>query len=167
MSKNHYISGEWNLICDVCSKKIKAHEAKQRWDGFIVCHEDFEYRHPQDFVKAHSDKISVPFSRPRPVDLFVDDGNRTITEMLYIADPIAITFSRALSDQINIDDSGQDYIDSTYFAEDFLGAITVLLQTQKPVSDLVPVDEVGYALRNPYIDITYFADQYVGEYQQF
>ena len=71
MKKNHFISGEWNVTCDVCSKKIKAHEAKQRWDGFIVCPDDFEHRHPQDFVKAHSDKISVPFVRPIPEYVFV------------------------------------------------------------------------------------------------
>ena len=71
MSRNYYISGQWNVICDVCGKKIKAGKAKQRWDGFIVCEEDYETRHPQDFVKARVDKISVPFTRPRPVDVFV------------------------------------------------------------------------------------------------
>jgi len=71
MKKNFYISGEWNVTCDVCSRKIKAHEAKQRWDGFIVCPDDFEHRHPQDFVKAQTDKISVPFVRPIPEYIFV------------------------------------------------------------------------------------------------
>lgn len=71
MKKNHFISGEWNVTCDVCSRKIKAHEAKQRWDGFIVCPEDFENRHPQDFVKAQTDKITVPFTRPIPTYVFV------------------------------------------------------------------------------------------------
>jgi len=52
MSRNTYISGQWNVICDVCSKKIKSGIAKKRWDGFIVCPEDFEFRHPQDFVRA-------------------------------------------------------------------------------------------------------------------
>ncbi len=70
MKKNYYISGEFNLICDVCSKKIKAHEAKHRWDGLIVCKDDWEPRHEQDFVRARQDKISVPFNRPRPVDIF-------------------------------------------------------------------------------------------------
>ncbi|RPJ57238.1 MAG: hypothetical protein EHM12_09405 [Dehalococcoidia bacterium] len=72
MKKNHFISGEWNVTCDVCSKKIKAHEARQRWDGFIVCPDDMEQRHPQDFVKAQTDKISVPFQRPIPTYIFVD-----------------------------------------------------------------------------------------------
>ena len=35
MSRNTFISGEWNLICDSCSIKYKANKAKQRWDGFI------------------------------------------------------------------------------------------------------------------------------------
>ena len=70
MSRNYYTSGQWNCICDVCGKKIKAGDAKQRWDGFIVCPKDFEQRHPQDFIKARQDKISVPFTRPRPVDVF-------------------------------------------------------------------------------------------------
>ena len=70
MKKNYFISGEWNVTCDVCSRKIKAHEAKQRWDGFIVCKGCWEERHPQDFVKAQTDKISVPFQRPIPEYIF-------------------------------------------------------------------------------------------------
>ena len=70
MSKNHFISGEFNLTCDVCSKKIKAHEAKHRWDGLIVCSDDYEVRHSQDFVRARQDKITIPFSRPIPPNVF-------------------------------------------------------------------------------------------------
>lgn len=72
MSRNHYISGDWNITCDVCSRKIKASQSKQRWDGFIVCHADWEPRHPQDFVKARQDKISVPFTRPIPNEVFTN-----------------------------------------------------------------------------------------------
>lgn len=72
MSRNHYVSGQFNVICDVCGKKIKAGEAKHRWDGFVVCPSDFEYRHEQDFVRARQDKISVPFTRPRPAEVFVN-----------------------------------------------------------------------------------------------
>ena len=72
MKKNHFISGEWNVTCDVCSKKIKSHEARKRWDGFIVCQDDYEIRQPQDFVKAQTDKITVPFVRPIPEYIFVN-----------------------------------------------------------------------------------------------
>lgn len=71
MKKNHYVSGEFNVTCDVCSRKIKASDAKQRWDGFIVCPDDFETRQPQDFVKPRQDKITVPFVRPIPEYVFV------------------------------------------------------------------------------------------------
>ena len=71
MSKNYFISGQWNLICDVCSVKYKAGKAKHRWDGFIVCPNCYEQRHPQDFVRTKQDKISVPFSRPIPQEIFI------------------------------------------------------------------------------------------------
>jgi len=78
MAKNYYISGEWNVTCDVCSKKIKSGEAKQRWDGFIVCKDDLESRHPQDFVKAKTDRITVPFTRPIPPLVFVNTSYGTM-----------------------------------------------------------------------------------------
>ncbi len=72
MSKNWtYKSGDWNVICDVCSKKIKASESLKRWDGFVVCKADFENRHSMDFIRARADKISVPFTRPQSTDTFV------------------------------------------------------------------------------------------------
>ena len=80
MSRNHYVSGQFNVICDVCGKKIKAGEAKHRWDGFVVCKADWEERHPQDFVRARQDRISVPDTRPIPTPIYrdvpyIDTGN--------------------------------------------------------------------------------------------
>ena len=72
MKKNFFVSGEWNILCDVCSKKIKAQDALHRWDGLIVCQDDYEIRHEQDFVRARQDKITVPFTRPREVPTFTD-----------------------------------------------------------------------------------------------
>lgn len=65
-----YRSGDWSVICDRCSKKIKASKAKHEWTGLIVCPNCFEHRHPQDFIKVRQDKITVPFQRPRPADVF-------------------------------------------------------------------------------------------------
>ncbi len=78
-----YVSGDWWILCDVCSRKIKASESKKRWDGFQVCADDYEQRHPMDFIKARADKISVPFTRPQPTDQFTsvtyaDTQNTTI-----------------------------------------------------------------------------------------
>lgn len=84
MAKNYYVSGDHNITCDVCSRKIKMSEAKLRWDGFLVCQEDFEMRHPQDFVRAKQDKISVRDTRPIPTLVYtnvnyIDTGNNTCT----------------------------------------------------------------------------------------
>ena len=89
MTKNYYVSGGWNCICDRCGKKKKISEVTREWTGFLVCNTCFEERQPQDFVRARQDKISVPFTRPRPVDVFtdinyIDTGNNnycTVTGM--------------------------------------------------------------------------------------
>lgn len=81
----YFISGEHNVTCDVCSKKIKSNLARKRWDGFIVCPDDFEQRHPQDFIRGKEDHISVPFSRPIPPLVFT-----SVTYQLYVADDYVV-----------------------------------------------------------------------------
>jgi hypothetical protein len=143
MPRNYYVSGGWNVICDSCGKKIKASEAKQRWDGLIVCPADFEMRQPQDFVKARQDKITVPFTRPRPTDAFilvqgVNDPvsvvdvltttatyTRNINDFVTVVDALAKTNSFSYSDIIPADDGSDQYIDPTYFLEDYVGANTL------------------------------------------
>jgi len=85
-------SGDWYVSCDVCSKKIYASDSLRRWDGMIVCKEDFETRHPQDLIKHRIDNQSVPFTRPGTTNVFID--------VPYIA--------------IYIDD---DYVDDGYFED--------------------------------------------------
>lgn len=64
--------GKWIVICDVCGFKKLNTEVRKRWDGLIVCQEDFETRHPQEFIRPRPDDQSVPFTRPEPADTFVD-----------------------------------------------------------------------------------------------
>lgn len=65
MPRNQYFkSGDWNAVCDFCGFKFKASELKLDWRGFRVCEEDFELRHPLDFLRAKPDKIKVPWTRP-------------------------------------------------------------------------------------------------------
>ena len=84
--RNYFKSGSWNITCDRCSKKTKADEIKKEWTGFLVCPMCFEERHPQDFVRARQDKISVPFTRPRPVDVFVIVDYGMYVDSGYVAD---------------------------------------------------------------------------------
>ena len=124
MPRNYYVSGGWNVICDSCGKKIKASEAKQRWDGLIVCPNDFEMRQPQDFVKARADKITVPFTRPRPTDDFI--------------------LTQGFFDGVTIMDDCDvvDYIDplSGYFLQDYMVdncSVTIVTLWQRPFTDAV------------------------------
>ena len=87
MSKGwSYKSGDWNIICDSCGKKFKASHSKHRWDGFIVCNSCYEERHPQDYIKAKTDKISVPFTRPQQTNVFVSGDFCTTTTRSGVSD---------------------------------------------------------------------------------
>ena len=65
--------GDWNAICQSCGFKYKASQLRKRWDGLMVCPEDFELRHPQDLIKHPKEDTSVPWSSPEPADVFVAD----------------------------------------------------------------------------------------------
>lgn len=72
MARNWFSSGEWNVWCMVCNRKIKSGESLKRWDGLIVCKDDYENRHPLDFLRARQERITVPFSAPTSFDQFVE-----------------------------------------------------------------------------------------------
>lgn len=61
--------GVYQAICDVCGFKFRADQLTKRWDGLMVCHEDFEVRHPQDFIKIRPDQTRLPWTRPEPTDV--------------------------------------------------------------------------------------------------
>lgn len=162
MSRNHYVSGEWNLICDCCGKKVKANQAKKRWDGFIVCPDDWEERHPQDFVRARQDKITVPYTRPRPPDIFGDTGNRDVSDLITVYELLSLQTLPSFTDEIGFDDVGQDYIDPSYFAEEYIEGSGLMIQVLKVLSDTATIVESGSIYTNDYIDGSYFAEDYVG-----
>jgi hypothetical protein len=73
--KNHLILGNWNALCDSCGRKYKASQLRKRWDGLMVCEEDWEQRHPQDLLRVQREQISVPWSRPYPAqDTFIPEN---------------------------------------------------------------------------------------------
>jgi hypothetical protein len=165
MAKNTFVSGQFNLYCDSCGKKIKAGEAKKRWDGLIVCPDDYEERQPQDFVKAKTDKISVPFARPSdpwvssvPLGLFdkvsVTDGGwiAIVAAVLNINETVLVADYKPL---INLAILPHEYIivTETYKTES---------QQAKDIRDLILVEEIGAICSIDYIEPDYFAEIYVG-----
>ena len=162
--RNHFISGEWNVTCDVCSKKIKAHQARQRWDGFIVCPDDYETRHPQDFVQAKQDKISVPFQRPIPTLAFLE--LLPIFESVEATDSFdrTILFDRGFTDNVTSTDDTHiitltQNIQEALHVEEIL---TLYSLGSLYLNDSTDTDDHGYIGYNNYIDPTYFEDFYVG-----
>ena len=86
MTMNSLILGNWNALCDSCGRRFKASEMKKRWDGLMVCREDFEQRHPSDFLRVQKEKIAVEWVRPYPEkDTFIEyctlEGKSAIPSM--------------------------------------------------------------------------------------
>lgn len=65
----YYKKGCWNAICDICGFKFKSDELRKNWKGLYVCKEDWEPRHPQDFLRARKESPSISWSRPKPTDI--------------------------------------------------------------------------------------------------
>jgi hypothetical protein len=100
--KNHLLLGNWNALCDSCGRKYKASDLKKRWDGLMVCSEDWEMRHPQDLLRVQKEQISVPWSRPYPAE-----------------DSYITNFGLVDNITINSYDT-QDYVDLDYFLQNYM-----------------------------------------------
>ena len=62
--------GDWNAVCYFCGFKYKASELVRYWEGFYVCKECWEPRHPQDFVRGTIDEQTPPWTQPLPLPSF-------------------------------------------------------------------------------------------------
>ena len=69
---SRYDKGEWSTICDVCGRKFRNQDLRQRWDGLKTCSDDWEPRQPQDFVRGVADYQAPPFTRPEPEWIFIE-----------------------------------------------------------------------------------------------
>ncbi len=56
--------GEYQAICDSCGFAFMNFELLKRWDGMMVCKEDYETRHPSDFPPRIRTPYPLPFIRP-------------------------------------------------------------------------------------------------------
>lgn len=74
MSSDHFVLGDWNAVCYECGRKKKASQLKKHWQGYMVCPEHWEPRHPQDFVSAPKAPEVPTWTQPMPADQFVADA---------------------------------------------------------------------------------------------
>lgn len=78
---DNFILGDSNAICDCCGFKFKASMLRKRWDGAMVCRDDFELRHPQDSLKARPERNNVKDARPEPSYRFLAVGEITADQL--------------------------------------------------------------------------------------
>ncbi len=83
MSKrDNYKHRDHNVICDRTGFKVKASQTRKEWNGLLVRVEDWEERHPQDFVRSIREKQFVDDPRPEPVeDTFVGPNDVTAEDL--------------------------------------------------------------------------------------
>lgn len=79
-------SGSWKAVCDRCGRIFKSDQLKQTWDGLMVCSEDWEARHDQDYVVAKVEVNGVPWSRKEPEDTYGNNLNWYCTDNEYCVD---------------------------------------------------------------------------------
>jgi hypothetical protein len=101
MSLQGFLSGDWNAACFRCGQKRKASELRKEWQGYYVCPEHWEPRHPQDFVKGVPDDSSVPWSQPEewnyvgpqaPVNTCTIDGRFSVAGLATAGCMVAGTY---------------------------------------------------------------------------
>jgi len=69
-ARNTLDLGDYNVIDDLMGFKRKASQCRLRWDNILVTREDWEPRHPQDFLRAKPDRQKVENARPEQPDKF-------------------------------------------------------------------------------------------------
>lgn len=67
--------GDSNGICDQCGFKYKLSELQLQWDGLLTCKYCWDYRHPQELLRAIPDTQNPPENpRPEAADKYVSEG---------------------------------------------------------------------------------------------
>ena len=71
-----YHDGDWLAACHQCGRTHLASTMRRHWQGYWVCPEHWEERHPQDFVRGVQDIQTPPWVQPpSDIDLYFCDIN--------------------------------------------------------------------------------------------
>ena len=54
-----YKSGSHLSNCYRCGFTFRAEELRKTWDGLWVCEDDWESRHPQDFLRTKEERVAA------------------------------------------------------------------------------------------------------------
>ena len=87
MPKTYYKKGDHNAVCDGCGRVFKASQLRKDHDGFLMCPDDWEPRHPQERPKTpRPDGLPVKNPRPEGVDSYIEEITDTDTTTVYSTD---------------------------------------------------------------------------------
>lgn len=67
---DNYRQGDHWIVDDETGQKVRASDARMRWDGMLVDKKNWEPRQPQDLIRSRPDGRPVSNPRPRPPDVF-------------------------------------------------------------------------------------------------
>lgn len=76
-----FTPGDHWMVCDVCGCDRRYSQMRRRWDNLWVCADDWEPRHPQDFLKAREDDSAPPVTRPADDTTFLSAGDVTADDL--------------------------------------------------------------------------------------
>jgi hypothetical protein len=71
MKSTWFKSSQWNAVCDICGFNFKNTQLQKRWDGLMVCQDDWETRHPQDLIRPLPVEQAPSWTRPVALEDFV------------------------------------------------------------------------------------------------
>jgi hypothetical protein len=71
MRPKGYTPGDYLATCYRCGFVRLASLMRKHWQGYWVCPDHWEERHPQDFVRGVPDEQTVPWAQPPPEDVFI------------------------------------------------------------------------------------------------
>lgn len=79
--RNRYRRGQHKLVDDRTGFTIYSGDARKEWNGRIVHKDEYESRHPQDFVRGVAEDPGVREARPAQEPRFLGDNEVTADDL--------------------------------------------------------------------------------------
>jgi len=76
-----YVLGQFKRVCDRTGRILLARDTRKEWNGLIVDKNEWEPRHPQEFVRGVMDDQTVPEPRPMPAAVFRDENDNGFDDL--------------------------------------------------------------------------------------
>jgi hypothetical protein len=144
--KSNWSNGGWLTICDACGRKFKESELRKRWDGLMVCRNDWEVRQPQDYVRGVADIQAPPYVRPEQKDRFLPyNFTQYPNETVDVEERIAKQFTKLVGGRVITDSAINGSVinllainalsNVNYDPEKFILSETVMISLGRSLSD--------------------------------